>query len=94
MKLSQILLTVRIEEIMTDYSFQWLQDEIYAKSRTILDLSTWKKFDQEPDVPQQENGFDCGMFVISYSDAIASRGFTFANNVSQADMSEKRYEVV
>ncbi|KAI3987448.1 hypothetical protein MKX01_042452 [Papaver californicum] len=47
-------------------------DEVKDKSGEDIDISTWK-FECLEDLPVQENGCDCGMFVIKYID-FYSRG--------------------
>jgi Ulp1 family protease len=50
---------------------QWLQDESKEKKKTELDTSSWQLIDGEEDVPQQGNGFDCGVFSIMCADYVS-----------------------
>ena len=52
-------------------ALQWLSDDIMDKTHIQIDLREWKCFHQETDVPQQRNGFDCGMFIIMCARAVA-----------------------
>ncbi|XP_004296843.1 PREDICTED: ubiquitin-like-specific protease ESD4 [Fragaria vesca subsp. vesca] len=47
-------------------------DEVKDKSGKDIDVSSWK-FECIEDLPEQENGFDCGVFMIKYAD-FYSRG--------------------
>lgn len=47
-------------------------DEVKDKSAKDIDVESWK-FEYVSDLPAQENGFDCGMFMIKYAD-FYSRG--------------------
>ncbi|GFY85098.1 cysteine proteinases superfamily protein [Actinidia rufa] len=53
-------------------------DEVKDKSGEHIDISSW---DQEyvDDLPEQENGWDCGVFMIKYSD-FYSRGLDLCFN--------------
>ena len=46
-------------------AMQWLQDESLNKRGLTLNATNeWRLIQKEAHVPQQHNGFDCGMFVI------------------------------
>uniref|UniRef100_A0A2P2KEW5 Uncharacterized protein MANES_03G196000 n=1 Tax=Rhizophora mucronata TaxID=61149 RepID=A0A2P2KEW5_RHIMU len=47
-------------------------EEVKDKSRRDIDVSNWER-EYVEDLPEQENGFDCGMFMIKYAD-FYSRG--------------------
>lgn len=47
---------------------QWVQDEALDKKAKVLDVTDWALISQEDDVPQQRNGFDCGVFSIMCAD--------------------------
>ncbi|XP_076936513.1 putative ubiquitin-like-specific protease 1B isoform X1 [Bidens hawaiensis] len=51
---------------------KYITDEVKDKSGKSIDVTSW---DQEfvTDLPNQENGYDCGMFMIKYAD-FYSRG--------------------
>ncbi|XP_055818317.1 ubiquitin-like-specific protease ESD4 isoform X3 [Solanum dulcamara] len=42
-------------------------DEVKDKNGKDIDVSSWK-LEFVEDLPEQENGFDCGMFMIKYAD--------------------------
>lgn len=51
---------------------QWLKDEAKDKKGVEdLDTSDWKLLDREPGVPQQSNGYDCGVFSIMCADYLS-----------------------
>jgi len=53
-------------------AMQWLQDEsLYKRGITLNATNEWRLIQKEAHVPQQHNGFDCGMFVIMCTRAIA-----------------------
>ncbi|XP_023549234.1 ubiquitin-like-specific protease ESD4 [Cucurbita pepo subsp. pepo] len=51
---------------------RYFVDEVKNKSGKDIDVSSWAQEFVE-DLPEQENGFDCGMFMIKYAD-FYSRG--------------------
>ncbi|KAJ1407653.1 Ulp1 protease family, C-terminal catalytic domain [Sesbania bispinosa] len=51
---------------------KYFVDEVKDKTGKDIDVSTWEKEFVE-DLPEQENGFDCGVFMIKYAD-FYSRG--------------------
>jgi Ulp1 family protease len=49
---------------------RWIQDESNDKHGIDFDLTRWT--DHGPwDIPHQQNGFDCGMFAVKYSQCVA-----------------------
>ncbi|KAL2459653.1 Ubiquitin-like-specific protease ESD4 [Forsythia ovata] len=42
-------------------------DEVKDKSGTDININSWEQ-EYVVDLPEQENGFDCGMFMIKYAD--------------------------
>lgn len=51
---------------------RYYADEVKDKSGKVINVSSWKHEFVE-DLPEQENGFDCGVFMIKYAD-FYSRG--------------------
>ncbi|NXV83452.1 SENP2 protease, partial [Atlantisia rogersi] len=52
--------------------FKFLQDESLEKRKVELDCSEWTLRSMEPhEIPQQENGSDCGVFICKYADCIS-----------------------
>ncbi|KAM5568968.1 ubiquitin-like-specific protease ESD4 [Rosa sericea] len=51
---------------------RYYADEVKEKSGKDIDVSSWE-FECVEDLPEQENGFDCGVFMIKYAD-FYSRG--------------------
>lgn len=50
---------------------KWVFDDVKDKKGVELDMSGWKLVSRQPDVPQQHNGFDCGVFTITFADYLA-----------------------
>lgn len=71
---------------------KWVKDEAKDKKGLDLDVSDWKLIDREDDVPQQKNGFDCGLFVIVCSDHL-SDDLPLLDAYSQDDMLDYRVKV-
>nr|GMD76614.1 ubiquitin-like-specific protease ESD4 [Ipomoea batatas] len=46
---------------------RYYADEVKDKSGEVIDVSSWEQEFVE-DLPEQENGFDCGVFMIKYAD--------------------------
>jgi len=55
-----------------DVLARYITDEAKDKTGKDLDVSSWE-MELVEDLPQQENGSDCGMFMIKYAD-FHSRG--------------------
>ncbi|KAI3501692.1 hypothetical protein L1887_29651 [Cichorium endivia] len=51
---------------------KYIVDEVKDKNGEDIDVSSWKQ-EYVKDLPKQENGFDCGVFMIKYAD-FYSRG--------------------
>lgn len=51
---------------------RYFMDEVKDKSGDHIDVGSWKQEFVE-DLPEQENGWDCGVFMIKYAD-FYSRG--------------------
>lgn len=49
---------------------QWIKDDVQDKLKQSLDMSDWKIID-ESKVPQQRNGYDCGVFSIMCADYVS-----------------------
>jgi sentrin-specific protease 1 len=72
-------------------ALRWLVDEaLYKKSIRDYDVSDWTLVDREPHVPQQINGFDCGVFTIMCADFLSD---TLPLNYSQEDVSFFRRKI-
>lgn len=57
---------------------RYFVDEVKDKNGRDINVSSWKQEFVE-DLPEQENGFDCGMFMIKYAD-FYSRGLGLCFN--------------
>ena len=76
---------------------RWVIDEAKNKLNEEWDITEWKE-EYPSDIPRQENGDDCGMFMLNYARNVAS--FTdedLANNAftfHQKDMVNLRRRLV
>jgi len=50
---------------------RWIFDEAKDKKKIIIDQNEWKLIESEANVPQQNNSFDCGVFIIMFADFLA-----------------------
>ncbi|GMP76542.1 hypothetical protein CsSME_00033164 [Camellia sinensis var. sinensis] len=57
---------------------RYFMDEVKDKSGEDIDFSSWKQ-EYVEDLPKQENGWDCGLFMIKYAD-FYSRGLGLCFN--------------
>jgi sentrin-specific protease 1 len=73
-----------------DASLQWLIDEGKEKKNLIIKREEWKLFDKESHVPQQRNGYDCGMFTILCADYCSD---DLPLKYNQQEMSDNRYRI-
>lgn len=48
----------------------WIVAEHQDKKKSPFDLSDWKNVTHK-DIPQQENGYDCGVFMLKFADFIS-----------------------
>ena len=53
------------------YGLRWLTDECIDKKGIVLNSNEWRCFHKESGIPQQNNGYDCGVFVIMCARALA-----------------------
>lgn len=72
------------------FLLQWIKDDAKDKKQIDYDTSDWKLIDREPKVPQQRNGYDCGMFSIMCADYISDN---LPLQYSQDEMSSNRVKV-
>ncbi|CAN6468104.1 unnamed protein product [Victoria cruziana] len=61
---------------------RYLSDEVKDKNDKVMDFTSWEK-EFVADLPEQQNGWDCGVFMIKYAD-FYSRGLELS--FSQVDM--------
>jgi len=69
---------------------RYVQDEHKEKKKSKIDISDWQDYTPN-DIPHQQNGYDCGVFMCKYAQCI-SRGVDF--DFSQADMAFFRKKMV
>lgn len=69
---------------------RWLGDESQDKKKCPLDTHGWRLVDGQHDVPQQNNGYDCGVFSIICADFL-SDGLPL--EYSQSEMSTNRLRI-
>ncbi|KAF5941585.1 hypothetical protein HYC85_019227 [Camellia sinensis] len=63
---------------------RYFMDEVKDKSGEDIDFSSWKQ-EYVEDLPKQENGWDCGLFMIKYAD-FYSRGLGLCFNQVMTDV--------
>ncbi|CAA7017114.1 unnamed protein product [Microthlaspi erraticum] len=69
------------EPKILDALARYFVDEVRDKSEVGVDLSQWRQ-EFVQDLPEQRNGFDCGMFMLKYID-FYSRGLNLCFNQEQ-----------
>jgi len=69
---------------------EYLKDEHRNKFKKELDTSNWELLDCQPNTPQQENGYDCGVFTCMFADYL-SRDMPLTFN--QANVTECRQRI-
>jgi sentrin-specific protease 1 len=65
---------------------QWLADECEQKQNTVLDVRQWQLVHMEEHIPQQCNGFDCGIFAIVCASFISDNLPLLYSQLELADM--------
>lgn len=66
---------------------KWFADDVKDKKNQVMDMSEWELISQLPDVPQQHNGYDCGVFTITFADFLSDN---LPLQFSQQDITENR----
>eukprot|EP01117_Protostelium_nocturnum_P019120 TRINITY_DN8197_c0_g1_i2.p1 TRINITY_DN8197_c0_g1~~TRINITY_DN8197_c0_g1_i2.p1 ORF type:complete len:574 (-),score=241.18 TRINITY_DN8197_c0_g1_i2:408-2129(-) len=63
---------------------KWLSAEYLDKKKQQLDLSEWSDYKNTGMVPQQQNGYDCGVFTCRFADCISqNKPFPFSQEHMQ-----------
>jgi sentrin-specific protease 1 len=73
-----------------DAMLMWLVDEAREKKGQQLDKSQWKLIDREQAVPQQQNGYDGGVFSIMCADYVSDN---LPLSYVQEDMQNNRIKI-
>jgi sentrin-specific protease 1 len=73
-----------------DAMLDWLVDEAREKKGQRLDKLQWKLIDREQTVPQQQNGYDCGVFSIMCADYVSDN---LPLSYVQEDMQNNRVKI-
>ena len=66
---------------------RWVIDEAKNKLNEEWDITEWKE-EYPSDIPRQENGDDCGMFMLNYARNVAS--FTYEDLANNAFTFEQK----
>ena len=69
---------------------RWLRDEHLDKKKSILDTTDWKIQGPPSDLPIQENGYDCGMFLCLFVYYLAHGRIPTNGDFTQVDMPRLR----
>eukprot|EP00270_Netrium_digitus_P008471 TRINITY_DN2535_c0_g1_i1.p1 TRINITY_DN2535_c0_g1~~TRINITY_DN2535_c0_g1_i1.p1 ORF type:complete len:227 (+),score=62.57 TRINITY_DN2535_c0_g1_i1:210-890(+) len=80
-----------VDEDTLNILMRYMADETQDKSNERLDISNWEQHNPGHSVPQQANGYDCGVFMLKFADYV-SRGLSF--NFSQKHMPYFRRRIV
>lgn len=72
---------------------QWVKDDAKAKKGIDLDTSDWKLISKR-NCPQQQNGFDCGMFSIMCADFMTDDLPVLESTYGQTNMPHFRHKVL
>lgn len=80
-----------INTVYMEHLLCYIKDEWYAKMATDLNTKEWR-CETVGDVPRQNNGDDCGVFVCQFAKQIVIDGDV--NQVNQSDMNYYRSEMI
>jgi len=50
---------------------QWIIDEAARCKNITYGVKDWKMVHRKKDIPQQDNGSDCGMYILMYADFLS-----------------------
>jgi len=50
---------------------RWIIDEAAGRKNVLYGIKDWKLVHRKKDIPQQDNGNDCGMYVLMYADFLS-----------------------
>ncbi|XP_039829971.1 putative ubiquitin-like-specific protease 1B isoform X2 [Panicum virgatum] len=67
---------------------RYIAEEVNDKSNKVIDTSSWHE-EIVDDIPLQQNGWDCGMFMLKYID-FHSRGLNLSFNQEDMEYFRKR----
>nr|XP_034576906.1 putative ubiquitin-like-specific protease 1B isoform X3 [Setaria viridis] len=67
---------------------RYIAEEVKDKSNEVIDTSSWQE-DIVDDIPLQQNGWDCGMFMLKYID-FHSRGLSLSFRQKDMEYFRKR----
>jgi Ulp1 family protease len=74
----------------TDALFRWIQDEAVTRGLNI-NMEEWTTYSRSHEIPQQGNGFDCGVFTIIAADFLSDN---LPLLYSQSDMESFRLKII
>nr|XP_027204002.1 sentrin-specific protease 1-like [Dermatophagoides pteronyssinus] len=78
-----------------DLIFNFLQNESIKKKNTELDIEKWRLQYKIPNIPKQQNYYDCGVFVCKYAEYISRRAsLTFTQEHIPAFRKLMMYEII
>ncbi|XP_075678451.1 uncharacterized protein LOC113797765 [Dermatophagoides pteronyssinus] len=78
-----------------DLIFNFLQNESIKKKNTELDIEKWRLQYKIPNIPKQQNYYDCGVFVCKYAEYISRRAsLTFTQKHIPAFRKLMMYEII
>jgi hypothetical protein len=74
----------------SDVLLRWLRDEHLEKKKSVLDTRHWKIQGPPSDLPKQDNGSDCGMFLCLFIYYLAHGMIPTNDNFSQGNVPHLR----
>jgi sentrin-specific protease 1 len=77
-------------EFYTDALLRWIQDEAVTRGLNI-NMEEWTTYSRSHEIPQQGNGFDCGVFTIIAADFLSDN---LPLLYSQSDMESFRLKII
>jgi Ulp1 family protease len=69
---------------------KWLQDEHFDKKKSVLPINDWTIKGPPADLPRQNNGVDCGVFLCMFAYFLAQGRIPTTKDFSQKEMSHIR----
>lgn len=68
---------------------QWIYDDVAAKQNIFINKNEWQLIITGNQIPQQRNGYDCGLFVMTLADYVSDN---LPLQYSQTDMPRLRIQ--
>jgi len=79
-------------QVYLNHLKHWLTDESRVKYNNEYSIKEWQLIGNEENIPQQNNGYDCGMFTILCADFV-SDNILFEDSYEQSEILDYRLKV-